>query len=259
MLEILFAFILLGGLCAVFGVMLSVADKKFAVETDERVSKVRGFLGGVNCGVCGAAGCDVFAQRVAAGELDPGMCPAADVEAIGEILQIKVTSGEKKVARVICQGIEGIAKERYEYDGYESCIIASAMAGGPKLCMFACVGLGDCVRACAFGAVRVENGVAKINAAKCVGCGVCVAKCPRNVIRLAERDERVMVLCRNGEEGRTARAQCMKACIACGRCVKECKYDAIFVSNGFAKIDVEKCTRCGDCIGVCPCGCIVEN
>jgi len=68
-----------------------------------------------------------------------------------------------------------------------------------------------------------------------------------------------VVLCRNSDSGREARAACMKACIACQRCVKTCKYDAIKVENGFASIDYEKCTRCGDCAEVCPCNCISIN
>ena len=33
--------------------------------------------------------------------------------------------------------------------------------------------------------------------------------------------------------------------------------DAITVENGLARIDHEKCTRCGECAAVCPCKCIV--
>lgn len=37
---------IMGVLGAVFGVVLSIADKKFAVEVDPRVSAVRAVLGG---------------------------------------------------------------------------------------------------------------------------------------------------------------------------------------------------------------------
>jgi len=56
--------------------------------------------------------------------------------------------------------------------------------------------------------------------------------------------------------GRIAREACVKACIGCKRCEKECQYGAIHVENGFAHIDPDKCTRCGACAKVCPCGCI---
>ena len=87
-------------------------------------------------------------------------------------------------------------------------------------------------------------------------CGACVDACPRSVIKLLRVSQNVIVRCRNEETARAARESCMRACIACGRCKRECKYDAIIIENGYARIDHEKCTRCGDCAKVCPCNCI---
>ncbi len=257
--PVLFAFGVLGVMGLLFGIMLTVADKKLAVQVDPRIAAIRELLGGANCGACGYAGCDAFAEAVVNGEAKPAGCPAGNAEAIAEVMGVTAEVGEKMVARVICQGTEGIAKERYEYDGYRSCAVAASMAGGPKLCRFACVGLGDCEQVCAFGAISVQNGVAVVDEEKCVACGNCVSKCPRSAIKLLPADQKVMVLCRNSDSGREARAACMKACIACGRCVKECQYGAIIVENGFARIDVDKCTRCGACAKVCPCGCILDS
>ena len=41
----------------VFGFLIMVVSKKFAVKTDEREEKVLGCLAGANCGGCGKAGC----------------------------------------------------------------------------------------------------------------------------------------------------------------------------------------------------------
>ncbi len=256
--PVLLAFGVLGAVGLVFGMILTVADKKLKVETDPRISEVRNLLGGANCGACGFAGCDAFAEAVVLGNAKPGACPAANAEAIGAVMGVKVEQGEKMVARVICQGHSGVATQRYEYDGYRSCATAAGVAGGPKECRYACIGLGDCVRVCSFGAITMENGIAKIDEDKCVACGNCVSKCPRSAISIIAADTKVLVLCRNSDVGRVARASCMKACIACQRCVKTCKYGAITVENGYAKIDPEKCTRCGECAKVCPCGCIVD-
>ena len=49
---------------------------------------------------------------------------------------------------------------------------------------------------------------------------------------------------------------CMKACIGCKLCERQCENDAIHVTNGFAVIDPDKCTRCGKCAAKCPAGCI---
>ena len=216
----------LGVVGLIFGILLEVADKKLAVEVDPRISKVGEALGGANCGACGYAGCAALAEAIVSGEAKPNACPAA--------------------------------KERYKYDGYTSCATAASMAGGPKECAYACIGLGDCMRVCSFGAISMNNGIASIDPNVCVACGNCEKACPRSAIRIIPAETKVLVLCRNKDIGRVARAACMKACIGCGRCVKECKYGAIAVEDGYARIDPEKCTRCGACAKVCPCGCIID-
>ncbi|HWQ58020.1 MAG TPA: RnfABCDGE type electron transport complex subunit B [Clostridia bacterium] len=257
-LPVILAFAVMGAMGLAFGVMLSIADKKLAVETDPRVARVREALGGANCGACGCAGCDAFADALVCGKVKPSDCPVGSAKAIGKALGVECEESEKKVARVLCQGHEGVAKERYEYDGYASCSVAAGIAGGPKLCTFSCLGLGDCEKACAFGAIHMEKNLAHIDPALCVACGKCVDVCPRAVIRLVPAREHVLVLCQNSDTGRVARAACMRACIACGRCQKECKYGAIDITKGFAVIDQDKCTRCGACAKVCPCDCIVD-
>ena len=257
--AILFAVLALGGLGVVFGVVLSIADKKFAVEVDERVAQVRECLAGANCGACGYAGCDAFAEAVVSGHAKPNGCPAGGAktaQAIAAIMGVEVSTEAPMVAKVICQGEAGVARERYEYAGYQSCQMASHMAGGPKKCPYACIGLGDCVAVCAFGALHIENGLVRVDEKKCTACGNCVKACPRHSIQLKPLNATVIVRCQNGDTGRTAREACMKACIGCKRCVKECKYDAIKVEDGFAVIDPDKCTRCGACAKVCPSGCI---
>ena len=257
--TILYAGILLGALGIIFGGVLSFASKKFHVEVDERVAQVRECLGGANCGACGYPGCDGFAAAVVAGEAPVNGCaPAGEkgAKAIGKIMGVDAGATEKLVARVLCQGENGIAKERYQYDGYQSCSTAAGLAGGPKDCRFACLGLGDCMDKCVFGAIHMENGIAHIDPEKCTACGACVKACPRSVIKLLPVSSKVIVRCRNSDTARAARAVCMDACIGCGRCKKECQYEAITVENGFARIDPDKCTRCGACAAVCPCKCI---
>ena len=257
--TILYAGILLGALGVIFGAVLTFASKKFHVEVDERVAQVRECLGGANCGACGYPGCDGFAAAVVKGEAPINGCaPAGEkgVKGIARIMGVEAAAGERMVARVLCQGENGIAKERYEYDGYQSCATASSLAGGPKDCRFACLGLGDCMDKCAFGAIHMENGIAHIDPDKCTACGQCVKTCPRSVIKLLPVSSNVIVRCRNSDVARVARAVCMDACIGCGRCKKECQYEAITVENGFARIDPAKCTHCGACAAVCPCKCI---
>ena len=257
--TILWAGLLLGALGLIFGGVLTFAAKKFHVEVDERVEKIRECLGGANCGACGFAGCDAFAAAVAAGKAPvDGCAPAGEkgVKRICEIMGQSAPETERQVARVLCQGEDGVAIQRFRYDGYQSCAVAASLAGGPKACRFACVGLGDCQDKCRFGAISMQNGVACIDESKCTACGACVSACPRQVIALMPLSQSVIVRGRNHDTARAARAACMDACIGCGRCKKECQYGAIEVVDGYARIDPQRCTRCGACAVVCPCGCI---
>ena len=258
--AILYALLVLGALGLVFGIVLGIADKKFFVPADERVERIRACLPGANCGACGFAGCDAYADAVASGKVLPNCCPvggSAAACAIGDVIGCAVEVSEPVRARVLCQGTTSEAVQKYEYDGYKSCRAAIGIAGGPKQCRFSCVGLGDCAAACPFDAITMRDGIANIDEGLCVGCGVCVDICPRNVIKLLPiMKNQVIVCCRNTDSGREARAVCKKACIACGRCEKACKFDAIKVIDGCAVIDQQKCTRCNECVAVCPTKCI---
>lgn len=52
-----------------------------------------------------------------------------------------------------------------------------------------CVGCGDCVERCQFGALAVPEEVCVVDYARCVGCGACAAVCPADALRLERRPE----------------------------------------------------------------------
>lgn len=260
-LKILFAVAALGGIGVLFGFVLGVAGKKFAVQVDERVQAVRAAVSGANCGACGYAGCDAFAEAVVRGEASTGGCTPGgkkSAEAVAAIMGVDAADVEPAVARVRCQGTCENVTPRYDYAGLSSCRAAGALSGGPSVCEFGCVGLGDCVNRCPFGAIQMKDGVAVVDEDACTGCGMCVAACPRNLIQMYPKDQTIVVLCRNKATGRVAALQCKTACVGCKRCEKQCPSDSIHVKDGVAEIDETTCTRCGACIPVCPMHCIVN-
>jgi electron transport complex protein RnfB len=52
-----------------------------------------------------------------------------------------------------------------------------------------CIGCGDCVERCQFGALSVPNDICEVDIVRCVGCGVCVIGCPADALSLERRPE----------------------------------------------------------------------
>ncbi|NSW89644.1 MAG: Fe-S cluster domain-containing protein [Firmicutes bacterium] len=257
--EILIPVAVVGGLGLFFGIGLSFASKKFEVKVDEKVKLVRDVLPGANCAACGQTGCDAFAEAVAEGKVAVTGCPVggADVaKKIGEILGLEAEAVEDKTARVICGGTFENSKVKYNYYGIEDCNAAAALYGGPSACLYGCIGLGTCVRACPFDAIVIENGLARVLEWKCTGCGMCVKACPKKIIELVPRYSRHTVTCSSLDKGNIVRQVCSVGCIGCTRCVKACPVGAISMKGSLAKIDPPTCTNCGECVKVCPTGAI---
>ena len=53
-----------------------------------------------------------------------------------------------------------------------------------KVCQVACIACGKCARTCEYGAITVENNLARIDPDKCCACGKCVEACPTGCIKM---------------------------------------------------------------------------
>jgi len=52
-----------------------------------------------------------------------------------------------------------------------------------------CIGCGDCIERCQFGALSVPEDVCTLDYARCVGCGLCATACPVDALHLERRPE----------------------------------------------------------------------
>ena len=202
--------LILGGLC---GAVLSIASKVFYVYEDPRISVVENLTSGANCGGCGYAGCAAAAEAVVNGEAPPSVCIVAGAEAaeaIAAVMGLDPGTAEPLLSVNTCEGGDR-AEDKYAYMGIGSCRAMSSLYGGKRVCSVGCLGMGDCVRACAFDAIHLgKDGYPVVDESKCVGCGACSDVCPKNILFVKTMSQRLLDF--NTYDG--AHAPCTQTCPA---------------------------------------------
>lgn len=258
-LDVLVAAGVLFSVSLVAALLLTLASRVFAVKTDDRIPAVRACLPGANCGACGFAGCDGYAEALVLRDAKTNLCiPGADKVAadIAALLGKEAEDVVEQVAVVACDGNCNARLARNTYAGIESCAAAKMQFGGPSACAYGCIGYGDCVAVCPQNAICITDGIARIDSRACVGCGKCATVCPQSVIKMFPDVRRTLVLCQSHDMGAATRKVCKNGCIGCKKCEKLCPHGAVTVVDNLAVIDYEKCENCHACVKVCPTGAI---
>ena len=245
-----------------FGVGLAYALKIFGIEVDPAVALILSKLPGANCGACGKAGCAGFAEALKSHEVMPAACAVCEDEtrvAIAEILGIEHKTKVKFIATLLCNG-GSRAVDKFAYKGIKTCKAATLQFGGQKACEFGCLGFGDCVMGCPFGAISMgEDLLPIVDPNKCTACGICVDVCPKALFSLLPPDKKYYVKCKSTDIGAIVTKVCRPGCIACRKCEKACPTGAIKVENNLAWIYCAKCENMGKCLEVCPTKVIVRR
>ena len=246
-------------------VILYVVAQKFRVEEDPRIDEVEKMLPGANCGGCGFAGCRGMADAlVKQDDISSLFCPVGGgdtMKAVAAYLGKAAPEKEPQVATVRCGGTCEKRPRTNEYNGARSCAVASSLYIGETGCAFGCLGYGDCVAACTFGAITIDpaTGLPVVDPDKCTACGACVKACPKKIIELRKKwpkNRAVYVSCVSKDKGAVVMKACKAGCIGCGKCEKVCAFGAITVENNLAYIDPQKCKLCRKCVNECPTGAI---
>ena len=115
--TILTPFIILGALGILFALLLGFASKKFEVQVDRRVLKVREMLPGANCGACGFPGCDGLADAIVNKGAPCNSCPVGGKETADKLaafMGADAVDSAKQVACVMCQGTPEYATEKFK-------------------------------------------------------------------------------------------------------------------------------------------------
>lgn len=207
------ALLVMCGLGAALGIVLSLASKIFYVYEDPRIAQVEECLAGANCGGCGYAGCSAAAVAVVNGQAPANVCIVAGEEstqAVAAIMGMEGGVAEAATCSNPCTGGDR-APVRYLYEGIPSCRAQMMLDEGKRQCDIGCLGYGDCVRACLFDALKIgPEGFPVVDEEKCVGCGACERTCPKNILKVKTPSERLLHF---NEEG-DCLAPCRQTCPA---------------------------------------------
>lgn len=262
MLNIVVAVGFMAGLGLILATVLVIANRRLFVYEDPKIDEVEDLLPHANCGACGTAGCRVFAEKLVAGELQPGACTVNSAEMnqiIANYLGVELGAQEAQVARLACAGGSNVAQRYGDYQGVESCRAAALVAGGGKGCAWGCLGLADCERVCDFDAIIMDrHDLPQVIDNLCTACGDCIEICPRDLFSLQPASHRLWVACKNLEKGDLAEAECVVACNGCGRCAADAPGDLVTMVNNLAVIDYSQNAHASRvAIERCPTGAIV--
>jgi Na+-translocating ferredoxin:NAD+ oxidoreductase subunit B len=228
-----------------FAIVLAFADKRFKVKEDPKILEVYELLPHVNCGACGYLSCHDFAENLITRDEDPLKCRVLGEDTQEKLLGILGKEGGEKVSYfplVRCSAKSDNKPLIAEYNGIQTCRGAALVFSGGMECEYGCMGLGDCVRACPFGALKIINGLPEPDKEKCTGCGKCAAACPRGIISMAEtKNEKIFyVACSSHDGALRVRKICGVGCIACGICEKISKEGFFSVKDALSREDISK-------------------
>ena len=155
--------ITLSGIALLAAIILYFVSQKFKVEQNPLVEEIDAELPQVNCGACGKAGCFAFASACVSAseqEFKSLYCTVGGAEVMKRIADKLGYIAEEKedtVAVLRCQGTCQNAPDKVEYTGVSFCRIANSISSGRSGCPNGCLRLGDCVRACPFHAIHIDE------------------------------------------------------------------------------------------------------
>jgi len=266
-LRILAAFLSTSAFATLLGIGLAVAAKKLRVEKDESIEKLSVLLPGLNCGACGYAGCEPYAEALASGtDIDITRCTPGGSQtrsALGEELGLETSdSTMREAARLACNGGVNIAVKDYRFAGYADCESVSQHFGGDKGCKYGCLGLGSCVKTCPVDAIfYTANGLVKVDEEKCIGCKLCVTVCPTGVMKMVNADSHWFVACNSRDKARVTKSLCSVGCIACRICERKFPEAGFVVTDNLSILDYNEknSEEQASAAAACPPKCIINT
>lgn len=198
-------------------------------------------LPGTQCGQCGYAGCQPYADALAAGDAGVDACPPGGA------------AGRMVLSRLL--GLPAQASLAEALAPYPANLVA-------RVDEAACIGCAKCLPACPVdaivGAARVLH---QVLADACTGCGLCLPPCPVDCIQLNPRVQPTLPTLDTPAAARILAAP-GQVCTQCNACQPACP-ESLAPQQMHAHLlslrepeallpALSACTQCGACDLACP-------
>jgi len=236
----LYAFAATSAFAVLLGAGLALASRRLKVRNDEKVESLISILPGLNCGVCGYAGCESYAKALASGtdsSIDKCSPGGSDTRtSLAKLLGVEADEdSSRQVARLACLGDEKAARKEFNYLGYSDCESAYSQFHGDKGCKYGCIGLGSCVKSCPVDAISYTGtGLVKVNPELCISCEICVAVCPTGVMTMIPEGVKWFVACKSKDSPKLTKSLCRVGCIGCRICERKFPRSGFVVSDNLS-------------------------
>jgi electron transport complex protein RnfB len=242
-LNIVFSLLVLSGLGIFSGLVIGLVTGIFRDGKNERNALIERAAPGLNCGVCGYAGCSSYTDETGCGN--------------GEITK---SNTEKNVTQVHCGGGLHTADYRFQYKGIKDCNAAFEYFGGEKSCKSGCLAFGSCIKVCPEDAIQYDkNGLVRVNKERCTGCDKCVSVCPTGVMKSIPYFADVYIACNSKDSVDLKKKFCSVSCIACSICEQQPPDSGFAIIDNLAQIDYSKSGNRINAKQKCPTSCITPS
>ncbi len=162
--------------------------------------------------------------------------------------------------QVHCKGGKGKAQYVFSYQGLDDCSALYRLFKGNKLCKYACLEMGSCVRICPTGAIHREaGGTMVVDPHICTACGLCMSVCPTKVLRTIPRSADYYVACNSEDDGPNTLSKCTVGCTGCRICERRSVEGGFQIERHLARINYSKQGERHHAAEDCPTKCIVKH
>ncbi|MFQ3621384.1 MAG: 4Fe-4S dicluster domain-containing protein [Spirochaetales bacterium] len=173
---------------------------------------------------------------------------------------VELNLKDQTYPQVHCKGGKNKAKYIFTYRGLDDCTALYALFQGNKVCKYACLEMGSCIRLCPVGAIHYDpTGTVWVDRETCTSCGLCVQICPTGVLRFLPRNADYLVACNSLDDGSKTLESCSVGCTGCRICERRLVDGGFFIERNLARINYKRHGERKYAAEDCPTKCIIKH